>query len=59
MAEVQLARVVQRLRRLSGTREAATQAADSDLWSRYVRQRDELAIEALVNRDGPMVLGVC
>jgi RNA polymerase sigma factor (sigma-70 family) len=59
MAEVQLARVVQHLRHLLGAKEAATLATDCDLLTRYLRERDELAFEAIVHRYGPMVLGVC
>src|SRR5438093_3493944 len=32
---------------------------DAELLERYVRQREEVAFEALVRRHGPMVLGVC
>ncbi|HEV8062327.1 MAG TPA: sigma-70 family RNA polymerase sigma factor [Gemmataceae bacterium] len=59
MAEAHLARVVQHLRHLLGAREAATLATDCDHLTRYVRERDELAFEAIVHRYGPMVLGVC
>src|SRR5262245_12820267 len=33
--------------------------ADAVLLDRFVRQRDEIAFEALVHRHGPMVLSVC
>jgi DNA-directed RNA polymerase specialized sigma24 family protein len=33
--------------------------SDAVLLDRFVRQRDEVAFEALVRRHGPMVLGVC
>src|SRR5262245_17154053 len=34
-------------------------AADAELLARFVRSRDESAFAALVERHGPMVLGVC
>lgn len=58
MPERQLARVVQHFRRMLTT-SATTQTTDGDLLTRYVRQRDEQAFEALVDRHGPLVLGVC
>ena len=33
--------------------------SDADLLTRFVRSRDESAFAALVDRHGPMVLGVC
>jgi RNA polymerase sigma factor (sigma-70 family) len=50
--------VVRQLRGLLAAREAA-RLTDADLWERYVRGRDPAALEALVRRHGPMVLGVC
>ena len=40
-------------------RMANTAEADADLLGRFVRTRDEAAFAALVERHGPMVLGVC
>jgi RNA polymerase sigma factor (sigma-70 family) len=40
-------------------RAAGEPAADADLVARFVRTRDEGAFAALVERHGPMVLGVC
>lgn len=33
--------------------------ADADLLDRFVRRKDEAAFSALLERHGPMVLGVC
>src|SRR5580704_15901178 len=32
---------------------------DAELWKRYLQEQDESAFEILVQRHGPMVLGVC
>jgi RNA polymerase sigma factor (sigma-70 family) len=40
-------------------RMASTAESDADLLARFVRTRDEAAFAALVERHGPMVLGVC
>src|SRR5438105_5948771 len=37
----------------------AEAGSDADLLSRFVRRRDEAAFAALMERHGPMVLGVC
>jgi RNA polymerase sigma-70 factor (ECF subfamily) len=44
-------------RSLKGQDEGAV--TDGDLLGRYLAQRDEAAFEALVQRHGPMVFGVC
>src|SRR5260221_744348 len=38
---------------------AHTVEPDADLLARFVRSRDEAAFAALVERHGPMVLGIC
>jgi RNA polymerase sigma factor (sigma-70 family) len=48
----------QYLRVLSGSRNDPPQA-DGQLLERYVAERDEAAFAALVDRYGPLVLGVC
>jgi RNA polymerase sigma factor (sigma-70 family) len=58
MAAVRLSQVVRALRDVLTAREAAG-LTDADLWRRYVGGRDDTALEALVRRHGPMVLGVC
>ncbi len=52
-----LNRVVRQLR--AATLRRAPGEADRDLLHRFVRERDESAFAALVQRHGPMVLGVC
>ncbi|AMV24682.1 ECF RNA polymerase sigma factor SigE [Gemmata sp. SH-PL17] len=54
----QLSGAVRRLGDALACRHAAG-LADTELWERYVRNRDGSAFEALVRRHGPMVLGVC
>jgi RNA polymerase sigma factor (sigma-70 family) len=49
--------VLQHVHRLAAARPA--EAADEQLLRRFVRDRDEAAFAALVQRHGPMVLGVC
>ncbi|MBI1917943.1 MAG: sigma-70 family RNA polymerase sigma factor [Planctomycetes bacterium] len=49
--------ILDHIRRLAPCREAAPR--DSDLLQRYLERRDEAAFRALVERHGPMVLGVC
>jgi RNA polymerase sigma factor (sigma-70 family) len=58
MAQVPLARVVQKVRRLLGAGVPGLMH-DQELLLQYVRERDDLAFETLVQRHGPMVLGVC
>jgi RNA polymerase sigma factor (sigma-70 family) len=57
VADRQLTLVLQHLRKLL-RREGAGGVADSELLSRFLRQRDEAAFEVLVWRHGPMVLAV-
>jgi DNA-directed RNA polymerase specialized sigma24 family protein len=40
-------------------RRSFAEESDGQLLERFVRQRDELAFAALVQRHGPLVLGVC
>jgi DNA-directed RNA polymerase specialized sigma24 family protein len=58
MAVGKLNRVVQHLRRMVGPGSAPAES-DAALLSRFVRDRDETAFAALVERHGPLVLGVC
>jgi RNA polymerase sigma factor (sigma-70 family) len=58
MARAQFTPVVQYIRRLVGGRTAAGLSDDHWLES-FVRRRDEAAFAALVERHGPLVLGVC
>ncbi len=57
MGARQLNRVVRQLREV--TQRQAPGEADHDLLGKFVRDRDEGAFTALVQRHGPMVLGVC
>src|SRR5262245_41329120 len=50
--------IVQHIRRM-GTAHAFDDLADADLLSRFIDARDAAAFAALVQRHGPMVLGVC
>src|SRR5262245_2588300 len=54
--ESPLTTVTEYLRRVSAPRREPT---DADLLARYVRNRDQQAFALLVERHGPMVLGVC
>jgi RNA polymerase sigma factor (sigma-70 family) len=58
MAAADLNKAVEHLCSVLGKPDAAG-VTDGELLTRYVRQRDEAAFEALVRRHGPMVLGVC
>jgi RNA polymerase sigma factor (sigma-70 family) len=49
--------ILRQVHRLAAARELAT--PDSELLQRYLAWRDEAAFAALVERHGPMVLGVC
>jgi len=53
MAIGSLQSMLQRMRRLVGAE------SDGALLERFAQQRDETAFEALMERHGPMVLGVC
>jgi RNA polymerase sigma factor (sigma-70 family) len=50
--------VVIRLRR-SFRRDGCNECADGELLERFVKTRDEAAFQMLMERHGPMVLGVC
>ena len=58
MAGHSLDRVLEHIRRLRYSA-AADAHSDSQLLQRFVRTRDEAAFGALLERHGPMVLGVC
>jgi RNA polymerase sigma factor (sigma-70 family) len=56
MSQPRLQTVVQHLRKLV---DAEERIADAELLARFVARRDEAAFTMLVQRHGPMVLGVC
>ena len=56
MSEAPLGIVTAYLRRAAADTDAAT---DAQLLERYARNRDEDAFALLVERHGPLVLGVC
>lgn len=58
MAGGHLASMIDYLRRVTGQRESG-EMADSQLLERYIATKDEAAFEVLLDRYGPMVLGVC
>ena len=58
MAQGQLDAVLRYIRKLAGAREVGA-ATDRQLLERFTTLRDESAFAALVERHGPMVLGVC
>jgi RNA polymerase sigma factor (sigma-70 family) len=58
MANLSLQKIVTRLRRVS-VPPGGVDLTDRQLLARFIGQRDEAAFAALVNRHGPMVLGVC
>jgi RNA polymerase sigma factor (sigma-70 family) len=58
MADAQLPSVLRYLRRTAGKEEAGD-IRDRELLERFVVRRDGEAFAALVERHGPMVLGVC
>ncbi len=58
MADQPLRAALQHIRNLAGMRAAET-APDRELLDRFVRYRDGAAFTALVERHGPMVLGLC
>jgi RNA polymerase sigma factor (sigma-70 family) len=58
MARGQASLILQQLRRLFGGPPADDQS-DGRLLERFQRERDEAAFTALVQRHGPLVLGVC
>jgi RNA polymerase sigma factor (sigma-70 family) len=58
MAELLPLSVLRRLRRMVGPPEA-DEIGDGRLLERFIAVRDEVAFETLLQRHGPMVLGVC
>lgn len=56
MSQPRLQTVVQHLRKMVNVEE---RASDAELLARYVSRRDEAAFTTLVQRHGPMILGVC
>jgi RNA polymerase sigma factor (sigma-70 family) len=58
MGKGRLGQALRHLRRLAGGGTAAD-CPDRQLLRRYAEQRDEAAFAALVERHGPLVLGVC
>src|SRR5262245_34570240 len=58
MAEGQLHGVIRHLRRVALLPDGAG-LTDSELLEYYLTRRDEAAFESLLQRHGPMVLGVC
>src|SRR5262245_62058342 len=50
--------LVRFIRKVAASR-AGEEMADGDLRARFTAERDEAAFTALVQRHGPMVLGVC
>src|SRR5919204_1742501 len=58
MAPSPLSQVLRRLRRAALARDE-TGPTDGELLGRFLAGRDAAAFEALVQRHGPMVLGVC
>src|SRR5581483_9046703 len=58
MGTSQLTRTLQHLRTVMLRRDG-TDATDGALLDLFITHRDEAAFEALVQRHGPMVLGVC
>src|SRR3954469_25327545 len=58
MASDHLTCALRRVRRLMGVR-LSKELTDGELLECFIARRDEAAFEALVQRHGPMVLGVC
>jgi RNA polymerase sigma factor (sigma-70 family) len=58
MARPPLNGVLQQLRKMAAAH-ANRESSDGDLVECFVRSRDEAAFTALIERHGPMVLGVC
>jgi len=53
-----LSRVLQHIRHIAGAR-PGQETTDTALLEQFVRDRDEQAFATLVQRHGPLVLGVC
>jgi len=58
MANGQLSTVLRHIRQLISPRVGA-EDSDGELLDRFIRQQDQAAFEALLQRHGPMVHGVC
>jgi len=58
MANGQLNGVIRHIRKLAGWQDIS-QLSDGQLLDRFIKDQDETAFEGLVQRHGPMVLGVC
>src|SRR5437764_8207613 len=58
MARTQLGTVLQYIRAALGARDAGD-TTDADLLDRFAARREEAAFTALLERHGPLVLGVC
>jgi DNA-directed RNA polymerase specialized sigma24 family protein len=58
MAHGQANLILEHFRKLLAAKDAAG-ASDRELLHRFTTRRDEAAFAALVQRHGPMVLGVC
>src|SRR5690349_2152081 len=58
MGSGQLSSVVRHIRKLAGGR-AAGALTDGQLLERFLHGQDETAFETILQRHGPMVLGVC
>ena len=58
MANTALQRVLQRARMLAAV-QTGRAFSDADLLHRFIDDNDEAAFTVLVERHGPMVLGVC
>src|ERR1700677_1445309 len=58
MAKTALRGVLQRVRMLAAM-QTGRALSDADLLGRFIEQHDEAAFTVLVERHGPMVLGVC
>jgi RNA polymerase sigma factor (sigma-70 family) len=57
MAHARFGPVLRQIRKLIGP--AAVDVSDAELLERFATRREEAAFEALLERHGPMVLGVC
>src|SRR5438445_2213037 len=58
MSSGSITSLIHQLRQITGRR-GGTELADAELLERFVTRREEAAFEVLVQRHGPMVLGVC
>jgi DNA-directed RNA polymerase specialized sigma24 family protein len=58
MAAGQMNKAIEHVRSILAKHDVAGMT-DGDLFDRYLHGRDETAFEALMQRHGPMVMGVC